>query len=317
MHVARALLDAGADVTGVDNFDPYYDVTLKEARVAHASPHARVRRSRASISPTRARAAALFGDGRVRARSCISPRSRACAIRSSIPTRTSATTSSRSATCSRAAAHAGVAPPGVCVVVVGVRREPRAAVLGGPARRSSGQPLRGDEEGERADGAQLQPPVPAADDRACASSPSTDRGAGPTRRRCCSRRRSSKAGRSTSSTAATCSATSRTSTTSSKASCACSRVRQRRTPARAPYAIYNIGNHEAVELDAFIATLERLLGQARASATTRPMQPGDVQATYASIDRLQRATGLRAAHAACRRARALRRRGIASYYAVT
>ena len=34
MHAARALLAEGARVTGVDNFDPYYDVALKEARVA-------------------------------------------------------------------------------------------------------------------------------------------------------------------------------------------------------------------------------------------------------------------------------------------
>jgi len=59
---------------------------------------------------------------------------------------------------------------------------------------------------------------------------------------------------------------------------------------RAPYAIYNIGNHEAVDLDAFIALLERLLGRAT-SRNERPMQPGDVRATYASIERLQRATG--------------------------
>ena len=58
----------------------------------------------------------------------------------------------------------------------------------------------------------------------------------------------------------------------------------------APYAIYNIGNHEAVSLDRFIATLERLLGR-KAIRNDRPMQPGDVQATYASIDRLRQATG--------------------------
>ncbi|MFO1302358.1 MAG: NAD-dependent epimerase/dehydratase family protein [Burkholderiales bacterium] len=34
MHTARALLEQGARVTGVDSFEPYYDVTLKEARVA-------------------------------------------------------------------------------------------------------------------------------------------------------------------------------------------------------------------------------------------------------------------------------------------
>jgi UDP-glucuronate 4-epimerase len=59
---------------------------------------------------------------------------------------------------------------------------------------------------------------------------------------------------------------------------------------RAPCAIYNIGNHEAVGLDRFIATLERLLGQ-KAIRRELPMQPGDVQATYASIDRLAALTG--------------------------
>ncbi|HET8876663.1 MAG TPA: NAD-dependent epimerase/dehydratase family protein [Casimicrobiaceae bacterium] len=58
----------------------------------------------------------------------------------------------------------------------------------------------------------------------------------------------------------------------------------------APYAVYNIGNHEAVELDRFVATLERLLGR-RAIRNLRPMQPGDVRVTYASIERLARATG--------------------------
>jgi len=34
MPTARALLARGATVVGVDNFDPYYDVALKEARLA-------------------------------------------------------------------------------------------------------------------------------------------------------------------------------------------------------------------------------------------------------------------------------------------
>ncbi|MEO8753852.1 MAG: NAD-dependent epimerase/dehydratase family protein, partial [Casimicrobiaceae bacterium] len=34
MHTARALLADGVRVTGVDTFDPYYDVALKEARLA-------------------------------------------------------------------------------------------------------------------------------------------------------------------------------------------------------------------------------------------------------------------------------------------
>ena len=58
----------------------------------------------------------------------------------------------------------------------------------------------------------------------------------------------------------------------------------------APHAIYNIGNHEPVALEEFIATLERLLGTT-ANKHYLPMQPGDVEATYASIDALRKLTG--------------------------
>lgn len=62
------------------------------------------------------------------------------------------------------------------------------------------------------------------------------------------------------------------------------------SPGEAPHAIYNIGHHEPVELERFIATLERLLGKP-AIRDLQPMQPGDVPATYASIDRLRAAIG--------------------------
>ncbi|MBE7523938.1 MAG: NAD-dependent epimerase [Burkholderiales bacterium] len=58
----------------------------------------------------------------------------------------------------------------------------------------------------------------------------------------------------------------------------------------APWAIYNIGNHEAVELETFIATLERLLDR-QAIRDPQPMQSGDVPATFASIERLAALTG--------------------------
>ena len=59
---------------------------------------------------------------------------------------------------------------------------------------------------------------------------------------------------------------------------------------RAPYRIYNIGNHRPVELMHLIATLERALG-VTAAKEMLPMQPGDVAATYADIADLVRATG--------------------------
>jgi UDP-glucuronate 4-epimerase len=58
----------------------------------------------------------------------------------------------------------------------------------------------------------------------------------------------------------------------------------------APYAIYNIGNHDAVSLETFIATLEQLLGRT-AIREYAPMQPGDVPATCAAIERLAAVTG--------------------------
>jgi UDP-glucuronate 4-epimerase len=59
---------------------------------------------------------------------------------------------------------------------------------------------------------------------------------------------------------------------------------------RAPYRLYNIGNHNPVELLHLIATLERALG-ITAIKEYLPMQAGDVPATYADIDDLVRATG--------------------------
>jgi UDP-glucuronate 4-epimerase len=58
----------------------------------------------------------------------------------------------------------------------------------------------------------------------------------------------------------------------------------------APWRVCNIGNHQAVGLLAYIDALERTLGK----TTTKellPMQPGDVQATYADTARLDALVG--------------------------
>ena len=59
-------------------------------------------------------------------------------------------------------------------------------------------------------------------------------------------------------------------------------------PAR--YAIYNIGNHQPVGLLDYIAALERALGK-KAALEMKPMQPGDVKATYADTSALAKAVG--------------------------
>lgn len=63
---------------------------------------------------------------------------------------------------------------------------------------------------------------------------------------------------------------------------------------QAPYRIFNIGNNQPVELLDFISTLERCLGRT-ATKTLLPMQPGDVRETYADVDDLMRDVGFRPA----------------------
>jgi len=58
----------------------------------------------------------------------------------------------------------------------------------------------------------------------------------------------------------------------------------------APWRVYNIGNQEPVELMDYIATLERHLGR-EAKKNMLPLQPGDVIATYADVADLVRDTG--------------------------
>jgi UDP-glucuronate 4-epimerase len=58
----------------------------------------------------------------------------------------------------------------------------------------------------------------------------------------------------------------------------------------APYRLYNIGNHQPVPLLDFITAIERATGR-QAVKNFLPMQPGDVIATYAEIDDLTRDVG--------------------------
>jgi UDP-glucuronate 4-epimerase len=60
----------------------------------------------------------------------------------------------------------------------------------------------------------------------------------------------------------------------------------------APWRVYNIGNNQPVELMHMIETLEKALGKT-AVKRMLPIQPGDVAATYANIDALQRDVGFR------------------------
>jgi UDP-glucuronate 4-epimerase len=63
---------------------------------------------------------------------------------------------------------------------------------------------------------------------------------------------------------------------------------------KAPYRLYNIGNNQPVELGRYIECIERSLGR-KAQKNLLPLQPGDVPDTFADIDDLVRDVGYRPA----------------------
>ncbi|HUN74744.1 MAG TPA: NAD-dependent epimerase [Steroidobacteraceae bacterium] len=63
---------------------------------------------------------------------------------------------------------------------------------------------------------------------------------------------------------------------------------------RAPYRLYNIGNHQPVELMRYIEVIEECLGR-KAEKNLLPLQPGDVPETFADIEDLVHDVGYRPA----------------------
>lgn len=57
-----------------------------------------------------------------------------------------------------------------------------------------------------------------------------------------------------------------------------------------PYSLFNIGNNEPIELARFIQAIETACGKS-AEKIMLPMQPGDVERTYADTSRLEAAVG--------------------------
>lgn len=64
------------------------------------------------------------------------------------------------------------------------------------------------------------------------------------------------------------------------------------TISQAPYKVYNIGNNQPVDLLYFIQVIEDTLGR-KAQLNLMPLQPGDVIETYANVDDLIRDTGFK------------------------
>ncbi len=66
----------------------------------------------------------------------------------------------------------------------------------------------------------------------------------------------------------------------------------RPSTSRAPYRVYNIGNNQPVHLLEFIQVLEETIGK-KAKKEMLPIQPGDVLSTMADVSALEAATGFR------------------------
>ena len=64
----------------------------------------------------------------------------------------------------------------------------------------------------------------------------------------------------------------------------------RRAAGKPPHAVYNLGNHKSEKLTDFIGLIEKSLGR-KATYKFEPMQPGDVARTYADIEASRRDLG--------------------------
>ena len=166
-HVCRALLARGERVLGIDNLNDYYDVRLKEARLALLQGHAAFDFARADISDREAMAAATrAGTGVDRPDRPSRGPGRGAPFAGG-PLRL------RAGQRDGPGGDAGTLPQAARAralrlrqLQLGLRRRHRGAVLGGCPRRQPHLPLRGEQEGGRADRPRLRAPLRRARDRA-------------------------------------------------------------------------------------------------------------------------------------------------------
>lgn len=68
------------------------------------------------------------------------------------------------------------------------------------------------------------------------------------------------------------------------------RIQQKPPQEEIPHGLFNIGNNQPIQLSRFIEAIESACGK-KAEKTMLPMQPGDVERTYANTDRLEERVG--------------------------
>lgn len=68
------------------------------------------------------------------------------------------------------------------------------------------------------------------------------------------------------------------------------RINQQPPQGETPYSLFNIGNNQPIQLSRFIQAIETACGK-QAEKVMLPMQPGDVERTYADTSRLEEKVG--------------------------
>ncbi len=207
----------GRAVVGLDNVNDYYDPKLKEARLEILRKFPSFRFVKLDLARSRGRCC-ICSRSIGFPTSCISRRRPACAIRSKIRTPMSTPTSRASSTCSKAAGTTAVKH---------LLYASSSSVYGANTKMpfsvhdNVDHPISLYAATKKANElmAHAYSHLFACRRRACGSSRSMDRGAGPTWRCSFSQRRSWRAGRSSCSITATCGAISLTSTTWRRRSC--------------------------------------------------------------------------------------------------
>jgi UDP-glucuronate 4-epimerase len=156
-HVSRRLLDRGDTVLGLDNLNDYYDVRLKEARLARLSSHPQFQFVKLDLSD-RARYGGALRDSIHSARGASGGAGR-CPVFTGQSACLHGEQRRRVLEHSRRLSASQGRALGLCLHEFGVRRPHEDAVLGARQCRSSRVALRRDQEGERAHGALLCAPV--------------------------------------------------------------------------------------------------------------------------------------------------------------
>ena len=156
-HLALRLLAAGATVHGLDNLNAYYDVSLKRARLAQTAKHERFAFSQLDITDYDG-LRALLADFRP---DCVVHLAAQAGVRHSLdhPRALHQRQPRRLPRRAGGMPRAPGPPPRLCLLELGLWGQHQGAVPRGRPRAGAGIALRRHQAGQRADGPDLRPPL--------------------------------------------------------------------------------------------------------------------------------------------------------------